>query len=75
MLNLEIDGKAVDPEASYKLATNDFMLSGGDGYTSLAKGKVLIDGKGGKLLATEVIDYIAAHKTVEAKLEGRIAAK
>ena len=75
LVTVEIDGKAVDPEASYKLATNDFMLSGGDGYTSLAKGKVLVDGKGGKLLATEVIDYIAAHKTVEAKLEGRIAAK
>lgn len=30
-----MDGKPIDPNATYTLATNDFMASGGDGYTML----------------------------------------
>ena len=36
------------------------MLHGGDGYTALGGGKVLIDAEAGKLMANTVIDYIAA---------------
>ncbi|WP_422478878.1 5'-nucleotidase C-terminal domain-containing protein [Pleomorphochaeta sp. DL1XJH-081] len=32
-----INGKSIDRDATYKLATNDFMAAGGDGYTMLDK--------------------------------------
>ncbi|MGB4661566.1 MAG: 5'-nucleotidase C-terminal domain-containing protein [Mobilitalea sp.] len=34
--NAKINGVALDPKASYLLATNDFIIAGGDGYTMLA---------------------------------------
>ena len=48
------------------------MLAGGDGYTSLGKGKVLIGDTDGKLLANEVMAYVRKVRTVDAKVEGRI---
>ncbi len=54
------------------MATNDFMASGGDGYESFVGAKNLIDKAGAVLMATQVIDHIAAAGTVEPKVEGRI---
>ena len=34
--NVLVDGKALDLEATYTLATNNFIASGGDGYTMFA---------------------------------------
>lgn len=34
--NVMINGKPIDPSAEYLLATNDFLIAGGDGYTMLA---------------------------------------
>ena len=31
VINVMVDGKALDPAATYTLATNDFMARGGDG--------------------------------------------
>jgi 5'-nucleotidase len=36
VLNAKVNGTAVDPKAEYLLATNDFVVAGGDGYTMLA---------------------------------------
>ena len=35
------DGKRIDLAAKYKVATNDFMAQGGDGFTMIAKGEDL----------------------------------
>ena len=35
--NVKINGEALDLARTYKLATNDFTVAGGDGYTMLAK--------------------------------------
>jgi 5'-nucleotidase/UDP-sugar diphosphatase len=70
--SVTINGKPLDPAGTYKLATNDYSLGGGDGYTMLKDGKVLVDDSAAHLVASDVIDYIAATKTVDAKVEGRI---
>lgn len=36
--SVRIDGKALDPAASYKIASNSFLISGGDNFTEFAKG-------------------------------------
>ena len=70
--NLMIDGKPIDPAATYTLATNDYMAGGGDGYTALEAGTPLLGTRDGRLMANDVMAYITAQKTVAPKVEGRI---
>ena len=72
VLDVLIGGKPLDPSAIYKLATNEYMMAGGDGYASLKRGRPLVDASGGALMAGIVIDYIAARGTVSPAVEGRI---
>ncbi len=52
-----INGKAVDKNATYSLATNDFMAAGGDGYTMLDR-PVVMYGRG---LDEALTDYMVKH--------------
>src|SRR5262249_43505683 len=54
VVEVQVGGKPLDPAATYRVATIDYMLKGGDGYSSLSKGKALIDASGGARLATTV---------------------
>jgi 5'-nucleotidase / UDP-sugar diphosphatase len=75
VLDVQVGGKALDRTATYRVATNDFLLKGGDGYSSLSKGKVLIDASGGTLTATTVMRYITTKGSVAPQVEGRIVAR
>jgi 2',3'-cyclic-nucleotide 2'-phosphodiesterase (5'-nucleotidase family) len=75
VVSVEVNGKPIDLKATYKVATNDFMLNGGDGYTALSGGNVLIGARGGDLMANDVIDYVAKAGKADAKVEGRIVAR
>ncbi len=66
------NGVPVDPAKIYKVASNDFLLRGGDGYTALSRGKVLIGDTDGKIIASLVMSHIRALGTVKAGVEGRI---
>ena len=70
-----VDGKPLDPAAKYTVAANEFILAGGDGYTSLNKGKTLIGATDGKLMASVVMSYIRKLGALQNKLEGRIVIK
>jgi 2',3'-cyclic-nucleotide 2'-phosphodiesterase (5'-nucleotidase family) len=72
VLEVTIGGQPVNPTVTYKLATNDYMMAGGDGYASLKKGRPIIDASGGALMANIVMDYIAAKGSVSPAVEGRI---
>ena len=72
VVSVEVGGKPLDTKATYKLATNDYMLDGGDGYTMLKGGKVTVDARGGKLIANDVMVMVKKMGTVKAKVEGRI---
>ncbi len=37
-MRLALDGRAIDPAASYRVAVNNFLASGGDNFTVLASG-------------------------------------
>jgi 2',3'-cyclic-nucleotide 2'-phosphodiesterase (5'-nucleotidase family) len=70
-----VGGKALEPARRYTVAANDYIQNGGDGYAALKNGKALIDASGAKLMATTVMDYIAANDPVAPEIEGRIRAK
>lgn len=75
VVSVMVGDKPLDPTAKYKVATNDYMLRGGDGYTALSGGTVLIDEGTGNLMATDVMRYIEQTGKVDAKVEGRITKK
>ena len=70
-----VGDKPLDKAATYKLATNDYMLDGGDGYTSFKGGKVIVDGRGGKLIANDVMVLLKKQGAINAKTDGRIVLK
>ncbi len=72
VVSVKIGGEDLDPNKTYKLATNDYMLGGGDGYTAFGGGKVLINAGNGSLMANDVMDYISQTGKVNNTLEGRI---
>lgn len=72
VVQLMIGENEVDVNATYKFATNDYALGGGDGYTMLGGGRVLINTGNGNLMANDVIDYIIDQGGVHNTLEGRI---
>jgi 5'-nucleotidase / UDP-sugar diphosphatase len=72
---IQIGGKDIDPVAKYKVATNDFMLTGGDGYSALGRGRTLIGKTDGKLMASVVMAHIRQIGAVQAKVDGRITLK
>ena len=73
ILSVEVGGKPLDDAARYKVATNDFMLKGGDGFEVMKDAKVLHGERDGKLIANDVMVHIRAKGTVSPKVEGRIA--
>ncbi|MBT3790603.1 MAG: bifunctional metallophosphatase/5'-nucleotidase [Alphaproteobacteria bacterium] len=73
--NVMVGGQALDMGKVYKVATNDYIAGGGDGYAALKKGKMLIDKSAATHMATMVMNYIAAKGTGSAKVSGRIMEK
>ena len=70
--SLMVGDSEIDQNAVYSLATNDYILGGGDGYSSLGGGNVLVNAGDGNLMANDVIDYIIKSGGVSAAVEGRI---
>ncbi len=60
----------IDPTATYRLVTNNFMLTGGDGYSVFAQGTNPLDT--GLIMADEVQNYITANSPINRGVEGRI---
>ncbi len=62
----------LDPAAVYLVATNDYLLAGGDGYTALTTGEVVVGEAFGDLLTRAVAEYIERHSPVAPTVEGRV---
>ncbi len=63
--------EALVPSATYTVAANDYMRSGGDGFTVLAE-NAINPYDFGSPLDQVVADYIAANSPVDIAVEGRI---
>lgn len=64
------NGEAIDPNATYKIATNNFMATGGDGFTTLTQGRNTFDTQFD--LVDTVVRYLAENSPVNPQVEGRL---
>ncbi len=67
--SVEVNDEPLDLNKTYKLATNDFMAAGGDGYTSLGGGELIVELPG---LDEIVAEGIRDMEAVEGKLDKRM---
>ncbi len=67
-----VGGAPLELDRVYKVATNDYILGGGDGYAALGGGRVVVNGGNGNLIANDVMAYVEAAGTVTVSVEGRI---
>ncbi len=72
IVSVTLGGRPLDPEALYTVATNDFMLAGGDGYTTIKAAQVIINEAGGPVMATAVANAIQQVGAIAPQVEGRI---
>ncbi len=73
--NVMIGGEALDPSATYTLATNDFMARGGDGYDMLPATRTIIDADSADLMANAVMVFIRDGGGVKNDVDGRLTVK
>ncbi|OPA75375.1 multifunctional 2',3'-cyclic-nucleotide 2'-phosphodiesterase/5'-nucleotidase/3'-nucleotidase [Paenibacillus selenitireducens] len=72
VLDVKIGGKPLDLTKTYTVATNDFITSGGDGYSMLKKDQVL---NTGYTFYDVVEEYLEQHKEINPQVENRIVVK
>lgn len=70
--SVKIGGKPIDLNRIYKVAANDFIASGKEGYDVFAGAKRLVGETDGPLVTNVVMSYIRAKETVAPKIDGRI---
>jgi 5'-nucleotidase / UDP-sugar diphosphatase len=67
-----VGGAALEKDKLYKVAVNDYILGGGDGYAALGGGKLLTNSGGGALVANDVMAFVEKAGTIAPTVEGRI---
>ncbi|MFG2969062.1 MULTISPECIES: bifunctional metallophosphatase/5'-nucleotidase [unclassified Streptomyces] len=64
--SIRLDGQAVDPAATYRIATNSFLAGGGDGFTTLGLGT-------GDLVGTDDLSALAEYLTANSSATAPLA--
>ncbi|MEU9243880.1 bifunctional metallophosphatase/5'-nucleotidase [Streptomyces sp. NPDC048385] len=64
--SVKLNGTAVDPAATYRVATNSFLAGGGDGFTTLGQGT-------GDLVGTDDLSALAQYLTANSSATAPLA--
>ena len=72
---IKVGDAPLDESRIYRVATNDFMARGGDGYAMLADAAPALADTDAPPVASEVIEYIKRIGTLRTGVEGRIVVK
>ena len=75
VLSIKVDGKPIDESRNYRVATNDYMLRGGDGYSMFRDATPVLPATDAPLLSTDVMDYIKRIGTVRTEAGDRLVLK
>jgi len=75
--SLKLNGTEIDDEASYRVATIDYLIQGNDGFKELRNGKDIITPKDNLsntrfLIADFFRDQTAQGKVIDSNIEGRV---
>lgn len=71
VISVTVAGAPLEPARLYRVATNDFMLRGGDGYASLGR-RIPDKDVQGRLVALDLMAHLRRLGTVTPTIEGRI---
>jgi len=71
VISLEIFGKPVVADSSYRLVTTDYLLEGNSGMEKLASLRSQAAIESGVYMRDAVLEYIKEHSPIEPKLDGR----
>lgn len=72
---IKVGGVPLDENKTYKLATNDFIGRGGDGYVMLRDAPVLGRDYDAPLMANAIMAYVRKLGTVRTRVDGRVTVK
>lgn len=75
IVGVTVGSEPLEEDRLYRVATNEYMAGGGDGYDALKNGEELIDASAGTLVTTSLMNYIAAKKVLAVQVDGRIRRK
>ena len=75
VLSMKVDGEPLDENRIYRVATNDYMVGGGDGYTMFRDAPLVLPATDAPLLSTDVMDYIKRLGTVRTVAGDRLVLK
>jgi 5'-nucleotidase / UDP-sugar diphosphatase len=75
VVSMQVGGAPHQPHQMYKVAINDFMARGGDGYTALTHNKPAVPPDDSPRLSNEVMVYLREQGGVRAGIDGRMRAK
>jgi 5'-nucleotidase/UDP-sugar diphosphatase len=73
--SMQVGGRPLEDDRIYKVATNDFIARGGDGYVTLRDARRLLPDADAPLMANEVMVHVRRLGTVRTGVEGRIVVK
>jgi len=73
--SIRVGGQPLDETKVYRVATNDFLARGSDGYTMFADAPRLVPDVDAPLLANDVMVHVRNIGTVKTGVEGRIVLK
>jgi 2',3'-cyclic-nucleotide 2'-phosphodiesterase (5'-nucleotidase family) len=73
VISIKINGKPIDYNKEYRVAINDFIYDGGDGFITFKNAKNVTHTQ--KSLTEIIIDYIKTNSPISIKTDGRIEVK
>ncbi len=73
LASIEIGGAPLDETRLYRVATNDYLASGKDGYDAFLRGKTLFAEDAEPLVSAVVIEAIRRTGAIAPRADGRIA--
>jgi 2',3'-cyclic-nucleotide 2'-phosphodiesterase (5'-nucleotidase family) len=75
IVSVKLGNAPLDDNRIYRVATNDFLARGGDGYETFRDARQVLPIGDSPLIANEIIDYVRDLGTVRTGIEGRIIVK
>ena len=72
VVEVTVDGRALDDKRTYSLAVNGYLANGGDGYSMLKGFPFLLTVEDGMSETAEVIEALVQQKTIKPSVDGRI---